>query len=402
MRTILTVVGIFWGTVSVVLLFSVGKGLQEMMINNSKGLGDRISIVWPGVTAKSWNGMPAGRRIRYTEDDVAEIKKRTTKKISAISPEYRSSDFNMKYNRNTASASISGVWPEFGDMRSILPQAGGRFLNQRDLDEKRRVIFLGNEIAEKLFGKTEDIIGEVIKINKIPYVIIGVMQEKNQNSSYSGRDKNKGFIPSTTFNSIMSRRYPNNFVFQAKIGVEMKDAIDAVHKVLAPKYGYDPSDTKALSIWDTTRGSEFWGVFFFAFRTFLVVIGCFTLITGGIGVANIMHVVVQERTKEIGIKIALGAHKSMILMQFLAEGTLLVTLGGALGFALAYSLITFVPPFLLQALDFDLAEYIGTPNIDTFGTLLTVSILGLTAMFAGFFPAKKASNLQPVQAIKLF
>ncbi len=372
------------------------------MLNNSKGLGDRISIVWPGVTAKAWNGMPAGRRIRYTEADVAEIKMRTTDKISAISPEYRSSDFNMKYNRNTASASISGIWPEFGEMRSILPQEGGRFLNQRDLDEKRRVVFLGDEIAEKLFGKTGDIVGETIKINKIPYLVIGVMQKKNQNSSYSGRDKNKGFIPSTTFNSIMSRRYPSNFVFQAKAGVEMKDAINEVHRVLAPKYGYDPTDTRALSIWDTTRQSKFWSDFFKVFRTFLVVIGCFTLITGGIGVANIMHVVVQERTKEIGIKIALGAHRSMILMQFLTEGTLLTALGGALGFALAYSLITFVPPFLLQTLDFDLAEYIGTPNIDTFGTLLTVSILGLTAMFAGYFPAKKASNLQPVQAIKLF
>ncbi len=402
MRTILTILGIFWGTVSVVLLFAVGKGLQEMMLNNSRGLGDRISIVWPGVTQKPWNGMPSGRRIRYTEKDVLEIRDGAKDKISAISVEYRSSDFVMKYKQNTASASMSGVWPAFGPMRNVNPQMGGRFLNQRDLDEKRRVIFLGDEIAEKLFGKTSGIIGETVKINKMPFVVIGVMQHKEQNSSYSGRDKNKGFIPSTTFNSMMSRRYPNNFVFQAKVGVPMKDAIDAVHSVLAPRYGYDPTDTRALSIWDTTRGNEFWGIFFFAFRTFLIVIGCFTLITGGIGVANIMHVVVQERTKEIGVKIALGAHKSMILMQFLTEGTLLIALGGALGFALAYSLITYVPPLLLSTIDFDLAEYIGSPNIDTFGTLLTVTILGLTAMFAGFFPAKKASNLQPVEAIKLF
>jgi putative ABC transport system permease protein len=400
MRTTLTVIGIFWGTVSVVLLFSVGKGLEEMMLNNSKGLGDRISIVWPGVTAKSWNGMPAGRRIRYAEDDVLTIKKRS-KLISAISVEYRDGSTTFRHKTNTASSSISGVWPEFGEMRSVIPKSGGRFLNKKDLEEKRKVIFLGFAVAEKLFG-TDEPIGKKVFVEQTPFLVIGVMQKKNQNSSYSGRDKDKGFIPSTTFMTMKSRRYPSNFVFQSKVDVEMEDAIKEVHSVLAPRHGYDPSDTRALSIWDTTRGSKFWSNFFVVFRSFLVIIGCFTLITGGIGVANIMHVVVQERTKEIGIKIALGAHKSMILMQFLAEGTLLTAIGGSLGFALAYSFITFVPPFLLQAADFDLAEYIGTPNIDAFGTLLTVAILGLTAIFAGYFPAKRASNLQPVEAIKLF
>ncbi|MCH7879953.1 MAG: FtsX-like permease family protein [candidate division Zixibacteria bacterium] len=182
----------------------------------------------------------------------------------------------------------------------------------------------------------------------------------------------------------------------------MEQAIAGLHKVLAPRHGYDPSDTKALSIWDTTRNGGFWDTFFIAFRSFLVIIGCFTLITGGIGVANIMHVVVQERTKEVGIKIALGAHKDMVLMQFLAEGLLLVTLGGVLGFAFSFSLISFVPPLLLSVMDFDLVDYIGTPNIDAFGTILTVSVLGLVGLTAGFFPARRASNLQPVEAIKLF
>lgn len=400
MRTILTVVGIFWGTVSIVLLFAVGKGLHESVIKGAQGMGDKIAIVWPGVTAKGWKGMPPGKRVRYTADDVVAIRDRA-KEIGAISLEYRSRGLLMKYGMNTATGGMSGVWASFGDMRNILPQAGGRFLNQRDIYEKRRVVFLGSELAEKLFAK-EDPVGETVQIDRMPFVVIGVMQEKDQNSSYSGRDKDKAFIPSTTFQAMKNRRYPSNFVFQAADGYDMEQAIAGLHKVLAPRHGYDPSDTKALSIWDTTRNGGFWDTFFIAFRSFLVIIGCFTLITGGIGVANIMHVVVQERTKEVGIKIALGAHKDMVLMQFLAEGLLLVTLGGVLGFAFSFSLISFVPPLLLSAMDFDLVDYIGTPNIDAFGTILTVSVLGLVGLTAGFFPARRASNLQPVEAIKLF
>ncbi|MBN4076283.1 ABC transporter permease [Gemmatimonas aurantiaca] len=393
LRTVLTVVGIFWGTVSVILLFAVGKGLHEMVVKQSKGLGDRISIVWPGVTSQGWKGMPPGRRIRYTEDDVLAIKEKS-ELISAISVEYRGGSTTMRYETNTASSSFSGVWPEYGDMRNVLPKAGGRFLNIRDLEEKRRVVFLGFEVAEKLFEK-EDPVGKEVYIERSPFLVIGVMQKKEQNSSYSGRDKDKGFIPSTTYMAMKTRRYPSNFVFQSRLGVEMKDAISDVHRVLAPRHGYDPSDTKALSIWDTTEGDNFWNIFFIAFRSFLLVIGCFTLITGGIGVANIMNVVVQERTKEIGIKIALGAHKRMVMMQFFTEGLFLVAIGGALGFGFAYAVVVLVG-------NSGLTEYVGVPNIDTFGVVLTISVLSLTGLLAGVFPARRAANMQPVEAIKLF
>jgi putative ABC transport system permease protein len=393
LRTILTVVGIFWGTVSVILLFAVGKGLHEMVVKNSKGLGDRISIVWPGVTSVEWNGMPPGRRVRYTEDDVLEIKQRA-KLISRISVEYQGRGANMRYKTNTANGGFSGVWPEFGDMRNVLPVEGGRFLNQRDLDEKRRVAFIGFEVAEKLFG-TDDPVGKEVFVGHIPFMIVGLMQEKEQNSSYSGRDKDKVFIPSTTFMAMNNRRYPSNFVFQSRVGVEMKDAISEVHTILAPRHGYDPSDKRALSIWDTTRGDNFWNTFFIAFRTFLLIIGCFTLITGGIGVANIMNVVVQERTKEIGIKIALGAHKRMVMMQFFAEGMLLIALGGTFGFGFAYAVVKIVGAT-------ELTEYVGVPSIDFFGAVLTVVILGITGILSGVFPARRAANMQPVQAIKLF
>lgn len=393
LRTALTILGIFWGTLSVALLYGFGKGLHENISSGARGLGDRISIVWPGVTSKDWKGLPKGRRIRYTEADIVEMRARV-EEISAISVEYRTNELIMRYERNTATGGMSGIWPEYGDMRNILPREGGRFLNNLDMREKRRVVFLGDELKEKLFG-SEDAIGKTVILNRNPFLVIGVMQEKEQNSSYSGRDKNKAFVPSTTFQSMFNRRYPSNFVFQVQEDIPMQQAIAGVHRVLSGKHSYDPTDEQALSIWDTTKGSEFWNMFFIAFRAFLVIIGCFTLITGGIGVANIMHVVVQERTKEIGIKIALGAHKKMILTQFLVEGMLLTAIGGAAGFITAFGVIAIMPLFNLK-------EYIGTPSVDTLGIVISATVLGIVGITSGFFPARRASNMQPVLAIKLF
>jgi len=386
--------GIFWGTCSIVLLYAFGTGIKENQLRATNGMGENIAIVWPGITAEEFKGLPKGRRIRPTVEDVELIKKKA-RNLNYISPEFSRWNVPMKYERQETIRNVVGIWPEFGIMRNLIPEFGSRFINDRDLDQKRRVVFIGDLLKEDLFGEDNEAVGEVLLINNVPFTVVGVMKEKRQDSSYNGRDSRKAFIPASTFKTMYSNRHINDFVMQCPPTVSMEETKREVYEILGAKYRFDPDDKEALSIWDTTEGFAFLKNFFNAFSAFLTGIGIATLITGGIGVSNIMNVVLEERTKEIGIKMALGARKSAILMQFIVETFLITGFGGILGYLFAWVIVALTPTLGLD-------EYIGTPRIDILAGLLAITLLGIVGFFAGIFPARRAANLQPVQALKLF
>ncbi|MEW6050674.1 MAG: ABC transporter permease [Candidatus Zixiibacteriota bacterium] len=408
LRTLLTTFGIFWGTCSIVLLFAFGKGLREQQIKSQKGLGDNIAIFWPGITAKDYKGLPKGRPINFTEEDVALIKSKATT-LASISVEFSKWNTNVQYKKVSTLRQIKGIWPEFGDMRNVIPTFGSRFINDLDMQEKRRVIFIGNGLAKDLFSgegtsagwdsreyfPAEEAVGRTLLLDGTPFTVIGVMEPKTQNSSYGGRDSHSAFIPASTFRTMYSRRTPNNFVAQARPNVSMPTARKEILSIMGAKYRFDPDDREALSVWDTTEGIAFLKSFFGAFQMFLVGIGIATLITGGIGVSNIMHVVLEERTKEIGVKMALGATKMTIMAQFVMETLLITAIGGVCGFFFASGIVAVIPYLKLE-------DYIGTPSIDMWAGVLAIVLLGIIGFFAGIFPARRAANLQPVQALKLF
>ena len=393
LRSVLTMFGIFWGTCSIVLLFAFGKGISDAQVKSQKGMGENIAIFWPGITSKPYKGLPRGRRIKFTEDDIILIKKKSAL-LERISPEYSRWNVNMKYGTQSSIRNIVGIWPEFGEMRNLIPDIGSRFINELDIMDKRRVIFIGDQLKTDLFAEVEAV-GQTILLDGVPFTVIGVMKKKNQDSSYNGRDAYKAFIPSTTFQSMYSYRYPNNFVAQCKPKHTMKMARKEIDGIMGARYKYDPDDKEALAVWDTTEGMTFIKNFFMAFRVFLVGIGIATLITGGIGVSNIMNVVLEERTKEIGIKMALGARKSYILSQFIVETLVITAIGGLLGFLFAYGIVSIFPMLKLE-------DYIGVPTVNVWGGVVAVGLLGVVGLAAGYFPARRASNLQPVQALKLF
>ncbi len=393
LRSALTMFGIFWGTCSIVLLFAFGKGVTEAQIKSQKGLGDNITIVWPGVTSKEFRGLPTGRPIRISEEDIAYLKDRATT-ISRISPEYQRWSVRLNYGKQSTLRYVGGVWPDFGEMRNVIPAEGSRFINERDIAEKRRVIFLGDALKKDLFD-TEEAVGKRILVNGTPFTVIGVMKEKEQNSSYTGRDNRHSWIPASTFRAMFSRLYVNLFIVQAPPTLSMELTKSEIYELLGARHKFDPSDKETLGMWDTTRGIAFLKTFFLAFQYFLVGIGVATLITGGIGVSNIMNVVLEERTKEIGIKMALGARKGTILMQFVTETLVITAVGGFLGFLFAYVIVQLFPMLRLE-------EYIGIPRVDVGGAIMVTIVLGLVGLTAGFFPARRAANLQPVEALKLF
>ncbi len=392
LRTLMTTFGILWGTMSVVLLMGFGNGLQQVQVKRMMGLGNRISIIWPGITSKPWEGLPRGRHIRFTGDDVARMKGSLTS-FKAISPEYGRWNIPVKAKNNTKLVYVGGVWPEFSEMRNLIPMEGGRFFNALDMAEKRRVVFIGDEVAKDLFHST-NVVGEQLFLNDVPFKIIGVLKRKKQNSSYNGRDYRQTWIPASTFRTMWTQRYPNQIIVQSATVVQMAAVKKDIYRYMANKYKFDPDDSEALMIWDTTSSLIFFRDFFGAFQAFLVVIGIMTLITGGIGVTNIMNVVLEERTKEIGIKMALGAKKRFIMTQFLSETLLLTIIGGTLGFAFAALVIYIFPD--------SLADSMGKPTIGINGALFSVAVLGLIALISGFFPARRAAGMEPVKALKLF
>ena len=396
MRTIMTAFGIFWGTCAIVLLFAFGQGIREAQMKSQKGLGENIAIYWPGITGREFRGLPKGRRIRFTESDVSLIKAKAST-IERISPEYSRWSVTMKYGKQTAVRQLIGVWPEFAEMRNVIPEFASRFLNQYDMDERRRVIFIGDKLKEELFGPAPAV-GQTVFIDGVPFTVIGVMSPKEQDSSYSGRDERKGFIPSTTFTTMYSNRYLNNFVVQGEPGRPMDPTKAEIADILGARYRFDPADEEALGVWDVTEGFAFLNTFFLAFQVFLVGIGVATLITGGIGVSNIMNVVLEERTKEIGIKMCLGARKSFIMSQFVFETLLITFVGGVLGFAFAGLVVKSFPALAW----FEYEAFIGTPQVSYYSGLLAIGLLGIVGFVAGIFPARRAANLQPVQALKLY
>jgi len=392
LRTFLTLFGLIWGTAAVVLLLAFGKGLQAQNQKDMHGLGERIVILWGGRTSKPYSGFGKGRSIPLREEDALLLKKEI-RQMGGVSPEYSQWSTHMKYKKNEVTQNMVGIYPIFGEMRNIYSEIGGRFIDRIDLDKRKRVVFIGNQLKEDLFGKDEAI-GKYMIIDNIPFLVIGVMQKKKQDSSYSGRDENKAFIPATTFAGIYGDKYVNDIIFKPKDAYQIEMVKKQVYEVLGKKYKFDPEDKEALAMWDTTEMEKFLGNFFLAFRAFLVVIGTFTLIVGGIGVSNIMHVVVEERTREIGIKMSLGAKKRHVLFQFIFETFVITLIGGAIGFLFSLMVVKIFPLFKLE-------EYMGIPQINSTAVLIAVSVLGVVGLISGYFPAKRAANLNPVQALKL-
>jgi putative ABC transport system permease protein len=391
LRTFMTMFGIVWGTVSLIVLMSFGEGVFRHTRMQFRGLGERIAMVWPGSTKLPYQGLPKGRSLRI-EPDAADLLVSQVENIERASPEF-SRRVNLRVGRKTISGGIAGVYPEFGLMRNVIPESG-RFINDIDQQYRKRTIFLGTNVRDDLFGEGALAVGQYVFVDAIPFLVVGVLQAKDQNSSYNSRDVDRVFIGSATYQATYGEKYPNNFVYQIKRSTAYSQTQTQVFKVLGSRYKFDPADTEALWIWDRNEDEEQMKPFFDGFRMFLGIVGIFTLIVGGIGTANIMYVVVKERTKEIGIKMALGATRFHIMSQILGEALILTFLGGMGGFLVAQLLISGFP--LLE-----LEEYVGNPVTAPWVVIASISALMTLGMMAGFFPARRAANLNPVQCLRL-
>jgi len=391
LRTVLTVLGITWGTVAVVVLLAFSVGLERQTIKRFHGLGDRIVILFGGRTTKPHAGFREGRTIRLREDD-ARILQREIRDIAMISPEYSNRTTPVRHGRSAVNPNVTGVWPDYGEMRNVIPDIGGRWLNELDQAERRRVAFLGDEVARVLFGD-EDPIGGEVRIGETPFTVIGVLRPKTQNSSYSSRDEDRVFIPASTHAALFGDRYVSDMVYRTTGPEATKGVERRVYELLGRKYRFAADDKDALQVWDTQKWEQMFSYLFLGFKVFFVIVGSFTLSVGGIGVANIMYIVVRERTREIGIKRSMGATRRSILWQFLTESVLIVAVGAAFGVILSIGIVKVMGLLSME-------EFVGKPVISGQVALVTTALLAFVAMLAGFFPARRAATLDPVECLR--
>ena len=394
-RMFLTIMALAWGSANTVLLLSVGEGLGRQFHKGWKGMGENVMVVGPRRTTKAFAGFQPGRRIYPTEEDIILLKTQVPE-IAAISTEY-SRNTEISYGDKIIRKRLIGVHPGYGPMRNIIPEAGGRFLNDLDQQRRRRVIILGNEVRDELFEDGEPAVGATVLVNNMPFTVVGVMKKKMQNACYYGMDKGHIWIPASTYRAMFNPKHIDRLIFQPRTAGLAKASQKGFYRVMASKYRFDPTDEETFGIWNTVKMLEINGNIFLGIQIFLGIIGALTLLVAGIGVANIMYVIVKERTREIGIKIAVGARPAVIISQFVLESLLTVAIGGAIGMALAVGLVKGVN---LLPIENEVMDLFGHPFFSRLLALICISFLGFIGLLAGISPARRASTVDPVHALR--
>jgi putative ABC transport system permease protein len=412
LRSFLTMFGIMWGMITIVILSATGEGFRQGNEKVLLELGRNVGIVGGNRTSLQAGGERAGRRVFLTEGDARAVAAESSL-VAVVSPELERAAVSVKSLYNAANARITGVEPQFQGIRTI-EMAYGRNLSWADESQVSRVAIVGSDVADQLFGKRH-ILGETLSINGLPYTVVGRIRKKEQDSNYNGPDNNKIFIPFATMMQDLPRAdAPPGSVSDIVVAPrqEVIDVLPAVlerrtgriediewplernvRTILARRHGFDPADRQALNMWDTSLETLMFGRMIDRMRDFFGLVGLVTLALGGIGVMNIMLIAVKERTREIGVRKALGATTAVIQRQFFLEGFFLTVVSGGLGMAVALGLCALVNLLPMPA------RFVGMV-VSWQAGLTALGVLVFVGVVTSSYPARRAAELPPVEALR--
>lgn len=396
-KTALITFAIGWGALSLLLLMSFGRGLSNQFRIGASGLGVDLIMFTGGQTSKLYQGLPKGRRVRLYPDDIDLLRKQIPE-IKLVTGEYYT-NMTLKYKGKETNRTVNGVEPAFGILRSTQALLGGRFINDLDNKGSRRVVFLGWKLANQLF-KGENPVGKVMKIQNQPFTVIGVMKKKLQMGNYQGLAYDQAYIPFSTFSNLYAQDFVDRIHIQPIHKKYSRMVEERAREVLGRKYRFDYKDNYAVGCWNTIDNGETREKVFVGIEIFLAIIGGLTLLIGAVGVTNLMYATVKERTNEIGVKMALGARRRHVVMQFMLEALMIFVKGTSWGVMLAFNIVSLIR---LIPMSFEMASiqsYLLRPDFAPDILLAFIGAMGIIVFIAGIFPALKASKQNPVDALR--
>ncbi len=394
-RFFLTSFAIAWGTCAILLMLAFGGGIKQDLSKTIAGIGDNILLFYGRATTIPYKGLPANRDILLDKEDV-ELICEALPQLKSAGGLYERWDASAIAGKITGEIRLFGVDETFGKCRYQIPEKGGRFLSALDITEKRRVIFIGSEVAKKFF-KTTKVVGKILLVDKVPFTIIGVLQDKKITADFGSDDNSKTYIPESTFAALYGEHYYHCIILSLKNPKQAEAIKTKIFKILGSKHKFSPEDKMTLFFWDTITMIKKMSNVLLAFQALLGTIGLLTLLISGVGLANIMYASIKTRTREIGIKIAIGAQPKQILKQIITESFFFSIAGGGIG-----GIAAIIIAELIKKVKFtnEGLKFFANPQLSVKIAIITGIILTLITFLAGYFPAKKAAKQNPVDSLR--